>query len=137
MAEGGRSERDHDLALATIPDTMSEIASAVKAGGRLVSLVGPPDAGMLIDLGLPTLAAIPLGFILSRRARAEARQREVSYQSLYVRADGERLQKLCSRLEAGQIRPNVDKVYALDQASEALDYVQSGSASGKVVLQIH
>lgn len=39
-------------------------------------------------------------------------------------------------LEAGAIRPVIDKVFVFDQAKEALAYVEKGRAKGKVVVQI-
>ena len=40
------------------------------------------------------------------------------------------------RLEAGRIRPVIDKVFPFEEASEALDYRARGRAKGKVVVKI-
>jgi alcohol dehydrogenase len=39
-------------------------------------------------------------------------------------------------VEAGIIKPVVDKVYPFEQANDALAYVESGRAKGKVVINV-
>jgi len=39
-------------------------------------------------------------------------------------------------LEAGRIRPVIDKVFPFDQAKEALAYLEKGRAKGKVAVQM-
>lgn len=43
---------------------------------------------------------------------------------------------LMPALEAGRLRPLVDRVFPLDQASQAQDYMKSGAHFGKIVLQV-
>lgn len=62
-------------------------------------------------------------------------EKGVEYSAIYVRADGERLAQLAKLIDNGQIRPAVDKVFQLADASEALAYVGSGQAAGKVILR--
>lgn len=45
------------------------------------------------------------------------------------------LQRLRSYLETGQVRPVIDKVFELGQATDALRYLQSGAAQGHIVLR--
>jgi NADPH:quinone reductase-like Zn-dependent oxidoreductase len=39
-------------------------------------------------------------------------------------------------IESGVIRPAVDQVFPFESASEALDYVETGRAKGKVVVAV-
>jgi NADPH:quinone reductase-like Zn-dependent oxidoreductase len=48
----------------------------------------------------------------------------------------EDIQALADMLAAGTIRPVVDRAYPLDRAAEAVAYVESGEARGKVVITI-
>lgn len=48
----------------------------------------------------------------------------------------EDLRELARLLEAGQIRPVVDRTFRLEEAPDAIDYVQQGRARGKVVLTV-
>jgi NADPH:quinone reductase-like Zn-dependent oxidoreductase len=53
-----------------------------------------------------------------------------------VHPDGRQLAEIGQLLEAGRIRPVIDKVFPFDQAKEALAYLEKGRAKGKVVVQM-
>jgi alcohol dehydrogenase len=53
-----------------------------------------------------------------------------------MKANGQQLESLRQLIEAGVIQPVLDKVYAFDQVNEALNYVASGRARGKVVVKV-
>ncbi|MDB5269675.1 MAG: Alcohol dehydrogenase, zinc-binding [Hymenobacter sp.] len=55
---------------------------------------------------------------------------------LFVKANGQQLEQLTQLLEAGIIKPIVDKVLLFAQTNEALDYVESDRAKGKVVIKV-
>jgi NADPH:quinone reductase-like Zn-dependent oxidoreductase len=63
-----------------------------------------------------------------------ARRRNVRYTFLFMRASGTQLEEITKLIEAGTLRPVVDRVYPFDQASQALAHVESGRAKGKVVI---
>ena len=49
-------------------------------------------------------------------------------------ADGEQLAKITALIEAGVIRPVVDRIFSFAKTNEALTYVETGRAKGKVVI---
>jgi NADPH:quinone reductase-like Zn-dependent oxidoreductase len=51
-----------------------------------------------------------------------------------VRVDD--LHVLTQLIEAGKVRPIVDRTYPLEQTREALRYVETGNAAGKVVIRV-
>lgn len=53
-----------------------------------------------------------------------------------VRPDGDRLETLRAWIEAGEIRPVVDRVFPLAEAAEAHRYLEHGHPRGKVVLAV-
>ena len=53
-----------------------------------------------------------------------------------MRADGNQLGKITSLIESGVIKPVIDKLFAFEQTNEALAYVESGRAKGKVVIKV-
>jgi NADPH:quinone reductase-like Zn-dependent oxidoreductase len=53
-----------------------------------------------------------------------------------VHPDGGQPAEIGELLEAGTIRPVIDKVFPFDQTKEALAYLEQGRARGKVVVQI-
>ncbi len=51
-----------------------------------------------------------------------------------MRADGVQLQKITALIEAGVIKPVIDRIFAFDQIADALHYVEQGRAKGKVAI---
>ena len=49
---------------------------------------------------------------------------------------GGQLAEIGKLLEAGTVRPVIDKVFPFDEAKEALAYLEKGRAKGKVVVQM-
>jgi NADPH:quinone reductase-like Zn-dependent oxidoreductase len=47
---------------------------------------------------------------------------------------GEDLEELRKLLEAGAIKPVVDRTFPLDQVPEAIGYLREGRARGKIVI---
>ena len=117
------------------PKTLRKSFSVLKPGGRLISIVGPPDAtfAKALRLNMALRFAVRL---LSRGVRKRARRLGVHYSFLFMRAQGDQLELIASLLESGVIRPVVDKVYPFEETAEALAYVESGRAKGKVVITI-
>lgn len=128
--------RDYDMALGTLRDEEIEKAIGIlKPGGRLVSLVGPLDAAFAKARGLNFILKFVFG-LMSRKVMRLAARRQVSYSFLFVRPDGAQLSQIGQLLQAGSVRPVIDKVYPFAQAREALAYLAQGRSKGKVVVQI-
>lgn len=53
-----------------------------------------------------------------------------------MRAEGQQLREIAKLIDAGIIRPVVDKVFPFEQTPEALAYVETGRAKGKVVVRV-
>jgi alcohol dehydrogenase len=53
-----------------------------------------------------------------------------------MRANGDQLSEITALIDAGIIRPVVDRVFPFDSTDEALAYVEAGHARGKVVVQV-
>ncbi|WP_274392869.1 zinc-binding dehydrogenase [Xanthomonas campestris] len=74
--------------------------------------------------------------LLSRKVRQQARQRGLAYTFLFMRADGAQLRALATLLDSGVLQPVVDTVYPFAQAQDAVTYVETGRAKGKVVVRL-
>ena len=74
--------------------------------------------------------------LLSRGIRKKAKQKNVEYTFVFMRAEGAQLREISALIESGAIRPVVDKVLPFKDISEALAYSESGRAKGKVVVQM-
>lgn len=116
-------------------DTQNQSFSLLQPGGTLVSITGPPTPEFMreVNLGLGLqFAAFLLSLIqLIRTARAKTH-----YKFLFMLPDGKILEKIGALVEAGAIRPVVDKIYPFAQANEAIGHVEAGHARGKVVVTV-
>jgi len=45
-------------------------------------------------------------------------------------------ERLISFIEAGTVRPSIDRIYPLDRVPEALRHLEAGNARGKVAISI-
>lgn len=107
----------------------------LKRGGAAISISGPPDPAFGQALGLNPVLKFVFG-LLSRKVRKQARKLGVRYSFLFMRAEGQQLRQITALVEAGRIRPVVDKVFPFEKTGDALAYVESGRARGKVVVKV-
>ena len=75
-------------------------------------------------------------FFLSRKVKKQAKKLNVNYSFLFMQANGKQLSEISSLIEAGVIRPIIDKVFPFEQTNEAMSYVASGHAKGKVIIKV-
>lgn len=126
----------YDMALGTLRDEELEKAIGIlRPGGKLVSLVGPLDAAFAKARNLNFALKFVFG-LMSRKVMRLAAKRNIAYSFLFVRPDGAQLADIGKLLQAGTIRPVIDKVFAFEEAPQALAYVALGRSKGKVVVKI-
>jgi len=75
--------------------------------------------------------------LLSLGIRRKARARGVRYDFLFMRADGGQLASLAALIDAGAIRPVIDRIFPFDQTNEAFAHLDTGRARGKVVVTLN
>jgi alcohol dehydrogenase len=128
--------KDVDVVLDTqAGDTLVRSFEVVKAGGVVVTIGGRPDAKFARAWGLSLPLVWILG-LLNRKIDRLARQKNVRFEYLFMHASGEQLEKIGALVDQGAIKPILDKTFALDAAAEAISYVESGRAVGKVVIRV-
>jgi NADPH:quinone reductase-like Zn-dependent oxidoreductase len=103
--------------------SLSELRRALTRRGTLV-IVGAEDAGNWLGIRRQLRAAAlspflrqKLGFFISKERRWD-------------------LEELRTLLEAGTIRPVVDRTFPLEEVPEAVRYLREGHARGKVVITV-
>jgi NADPH:quinone reductase-like Zn-dependent oxidoreductase len=74
--------------------------------------------------------------VLSSGVRRKSKLRGISYSFLFMAANGGQLGKITSLIEAGAIRPVVDRVFPFERTNEALAHVETGRTKGKVVVVV-
>ncbi len=128
--------RDCDVVLDSAGgDTLVRSFSCVKPGGVVISIGGTPSAAFARQWGLNPFLVFAIG-LMSRKVSAAARASRARYEYLFMRPDGDQLERIAALVDSGVITPLIDKVFTLDQVKEAFDYSESGRATGKVVVKV-
>ena len=115
--------------------TLEKSLRVLKPGGKLISISGPPTPQFAQEANAPWFVKIILKLI-SSGVRKKAKQLNIDYSFLFMKASGEQLSKITTLIEAEIIKPVVDKVFPFEATNEALSYVESGRAKGKVVVRL-
>ena len=116
-------------------DILEKSVSVLKPGGKLISISGPPDAQFAKANGLSWFLQ-QVTRLLSFGIRRKAKRQRASYSFLFMRASGDQLSKITALIGAGIIRPVIDRVFPFEQSPEAMTYVETGRAKGKVVVRV-
>ncbi|TKC57168.1 NADP-dependent oxidoreductase [Pedobacter hiemivivus] len=128
--------KDYDVVLnSQDTKTLEKSLRILKPGGKAISISGPPTPDFAKAIGARRFVKIALS-LLSYGIRKRAKKIEVDYSFLFMRADGKQLQEISKLIKQNVIRPVVDKVFPFDRINEALGYVETGRAKGKVVVKI-
>lgn len=114
---------------------LAKSLNILKPGGQLISISGPPDVPFAQALKLNVLLRFVMR-MLSRGVLKKAKARGVGYSFLFMRADGAQLAQIAKLIDADAIRPVVDRVFPFAQTAQALAYVETGRAKGKVVVKV-
>ncbi len=104
--------KDIDLVLDTQGgETQKKSFQVLKEGGRLVTTLKPePDEA------------------------SEAKKIQVI--GFMAQSYPEELKSIAELIEQGKVKPVVSRVFTLDQAAEAQDFIENGHVRGKIVLQV-
>jgi alcohol dehydrogenase len=127
---------DYDVILDTLGGkTLEKSIRVLKPGGKLISILGPPDPDFAKNLGLTWSLRLAM-CLLSYRIRKKARRHHVSYSFLFMRPSGDQLREIGSLIDSGTVRPVVDRVFPFESIKEALAYIEKGRAKGKVIVKV-
>lgn len=129
--------KDYDLVLHSNRDAkiLEKSLRILKRGGQLISLVGPPTPEFASAIGLAWYLKFVIS-LLSFSARKKAKKLNISFKFLFMRAEGKQLGEITKLIEAGIIKPVIDKVFPFEQTNEALSYIETGRSRGKVVVKV-
>ncbi|MGC1176568.1 MAG: NADP-dependent oxidoreductase [Candidatus Saccharimonadales bacterium] len=104
--------KDYDAVYDTVGgETNTKSYAVLKPGGTLVSMVAPPDETLV-------------------------KQHDARYTHQSTKVTTERLTKIAELIDAGTLKGTIDKVFPLDEAAEALEYLKTAHPRGKVVIQV-
>lgn len=104
--------KDYDTVFDTVGgDTTNKSFKVLKKGGILVSMLGEPSEKL-------------------------AKEYNVKVVGQNTQTNSKNLARLAELVDRGVIKPQVDKVFSLEQTREAFEYVETGHPKGKVVIEI-
>jgi 2-desacetyl-2-hydroxyethyl bacteriochlorophyllide A dehydrogenase len=127
---------DYDVVLNSLgSDVLEKSLRVLKPGGQLISISSPPTPEFANELGL-SWPLKQVTRLLSHGIRNKARMRDIHYAFVFMRASGVQLREISSLIESGVIKPVVDRVFPFDSTAEALAYVETGRAKGKVIVKV-
>ncbi|GAA4280337.1 NADP-dependent oxidoreductase [Gaetbulibacter aestuarii] len=128
--------RDADLVFDTLGGHYTEDAfKVIKEGGHVVSIAGILDKVTAKNFGLNGI----IRFILALKrlpVTIAMKRKSAHYKFIFVHPDGKQLDALRDLVEAGKIKPVIDKIYDFSEAIDAYHYQKSGHAKGKVILKM-
>jgi alcohol dehydrogenase len=75
--------------------------------------------------------------LLSSGVRKKAKRLNVGFSFLFMKANGAQLKEITSLINSGTIKPVIDKVFPFESIKEAMAYVESGRAKGKVAVKLN
>jgi len=128
--------RDYDVVLNSLDKvTLEKSLRVLKPGGQLISISGPPDAAFARTIGASWVLRMIMG-ALSYGITAKAKRCQAQYSFLFMRANGQQLTEITSLIDDGIVRPVVDRVFPFASTKEAMAYVETGRAKGKVVVSL-
>jgi len=115
--------------------TLVDSFKVVKPGGKVVSIVSLPDDATAKKMKIGFVARLFIRHSL-RPVNAAARAAKAEYRWLAVTPSEAQLRRIGELIEKGQVKVVVDSVYPLDQFREAFAKLESGHATGKIVLRV-
>lgn len=128
--------RDYDVVLNSQDGkTLNKSLRVLKGGGKLISISGPPDPEFAEEIGAPRFVKL-FARMLSAGIRRKAKRHGINFSFLFMKAAGDQLREITRLIDAGNIRPVVDRVFPFESTNEAMAYVETGRAKGKVVVKI-
>ena len=114
--------------------TLEQMFEIMKPGSKIVSIAALPEPQTAIkDLGGRRVLSA-MFWIVSYGIRSRARRAGIGYRYLFMHPSGSDLVQLAELIEQGKLKVVVDKTYPFARLSEAVAYVESGRAKGKVVV---
>ena len=128
--------KDVDMVLDTLGNKFTEDAfKVIKTGGKVITLVGPVDKETVNRMKLNKIIQLFLAF-KRRKITKQIKLKSAFYSLLFMRDNAKQLNEIKNLVETGKVKTNIDKVFPLNEALNALLHVKKGHTKGKVVIKI-
>lgn len=116
-------------------ETLLRSFKVVKPGGKVVSVSGLPDEKFANGYGLNIIWQ-KLFKLSSYKIRKASQKAKADYEFLFMHPDGKQLEKLGKLVADKKLKVRLDKEFDFDDLQAACDYVATGHANGKVIIDV-
>ncbi|MDZ4620937.1 NADP-dependent oxidoreductase [Bacillus cereus] len=128
--------KNYDAVFDTIGGaTLEKSFNIIKSGGNIVSVSGMPNARFGKEFGSGFFKTL-LFSLASKKLTALEKKHNAQYSFLFMKPSGDQLRTIANYIEAGKIKPVIDRVFPFDDAQKAMEYSESGRAKGKIIVKI-
>lgn len=128
--------RDYDVVLNSQDSrTLAKSLSVLRSGGQLISISGPPDSSFANQIKAAWFVKF-VTYLLSFGIKKKAQLKNVDYTFLFMKANGDQLRQITKLVDSGEIRPVVDRIFPFASIGDAIKYLETGRAKGKVVVKM-
>lgn len=128
--------QDYDAVFDTIGGrTLEKSFNIIKSGGNIVSVSGMPNARFGKEFGSGFFKTF-LFSLASRKLTALEKNHNAQYSFLFMKPSGDQLRTIANYIEAGEIKPVIDRVFPFEGAQKAMEYSEAGRAKGKIIVKI-
>jgi NADPH:quinone reductase-like Zn-dependent oxidoreductase len=101
----------------------------IKEGGKVTSIVGPPDEETANNMGMTD-------YKLPEKLSKLIKGKSADYKLTWMQPNSKQLDEITTMVDNGSIKPVVDKVYAFQNSIDAYQYLATGRAKGKVIITL-
>ncbi|HHT7189705.1 TPA: NADP-dependent oxidoreductase [Bacillus cereus] len=127
---------NYDAVFDTIGGTTLEKSfNIIKSGGNIVSVSGMPNARFGKEFGSGFFKTF-LFSLASKKLTALEKKHNAQYSFLFMKPSGDQLRIIANYIEAGKIKPIIDRVFPFEDAQKAMEYSEAGRAKGKIIVKI-
>ncbi|KUF31536.1 NADP-dependent oxidoreductase [Bacillus cereus] len=128
--------KNYDAVFDTIGGTTLEKSfNIIKSRGNIVSVSGMPNARFGKEFGSGFFKTL-LFSLASKKLTALEKKHNAQYSFLFMKPSGDQLRTIANYIEAGKIKPVIDRVFPFEDAQKAMEYSESGRAKGKIIVKI-
>ncbi|EJQ49471.1 hypothetical protein IEQ_02926 [Bacillus cereus BAG6X1-2] len=115
--------------------TLEKSFDIIKSGGNIVSVSGMPNARFGKEFGSGFFKTL-LFSLASNKLTSLEKKHNAQYSFLFMKPSGDQLRIIANYIEAGKIKPIIDRVFSFEDAQKAMEYSESGRAKGKIIVKI-
>lgn len=119
-----------DIVFDTLGDNYTfEAFEIIKEGGRVTTIVGPPDAETAKQMGMTD-------YKLPEKLSKLIKDKSAVYKLTWMQPNLEQLDEIRTLVEDGSIKSIVDLIYSFEDGIAAYEYLAEGKAKGKVIISL-